>query len=56
MGFYIIKVVQFFYMTFITLASMFKRQRHNVRVNDLLEHVKLNNSDKKCGCSSLICM
>ena len=32
------------------------RQRHNVRVYGLLVSVKLNNSDKECGCSYLMYM
>ena len=56
MGFWIIQVVQFLYTTLLMLASMFWRQRHNVRVYEILVRLKLNNSDKDCGCSTLMCM
>ena len=40
----------------ITLASMFRRQRHHVSLFELLVRVMLNNSEKECGCSSLMCL
>ena len=56
MGFRIIQVVQFLHMTLFTSARKFWRQRHSVHVYELLVRVKVNNSVKKCGCSSLMYM
>ena len=52
MCFRIKQVAQFLYMTLLTLASMFWRQRHKIHVNEILARVKLNNSEKECDCSS----
>ena len=39
MGFRIEQVAQFLYMTLLASASMFLRQRHDIRVNEILVHV-----------------